>query len=660
MQYRSFHAATLAFAFTLAACGGGTSSGGDGAQMQFAAAPAAVVEAPAQVTRVESYERPAAAFGALALKREVFVDPGTRPAPGVVRLARLAAEAAAPGKARPGQPLRIGTAREVALTADPQRIRGLLQFKAGAGGQGASAAVSFTSPGAAGLRLGLLVDELPAAARVRGYAQGGATAFDLPASDILAAIKRNRDAGDMSDHGRTFWTPAVESEEVTLEIALPQGVSSESVKLSVPMLSHVSVKADDLAQLMIGQAASCEVDVSCSSDVAAQSRATARMIFVKAGFSYACTGTLLNDAQSSGTPYFLSAAHCIGTQTNASSLTTYWSYKSQSCNVLVVDSAMTVLGGGATLLYASTATDTSFMRLNSQPPASAVYAGWSTTPPQFGQELVGIHHPRGDLQKVSRGLLQGFLSCTIGLSDSFSCREAPISSSSYLSPVWTSGTMESGSSGSGLFTSIGGSRYLVGQLKGGDASCQDPTGLNVYGRFDLAYGAGLNRWLSPEQTTSTGSQATSPAVPRVPVYRFYNYATGAHFYTPATAERDFVIANLPTFAYEGTAFYAYATQVTGSQPVYRLYNRNNRRHFYTASRDERDWVLATFAEYTSEGVSYYAQSGSGGSASPVYRFYAAVKNAHFFTISEADRTFVLRDLPAYASEGVAYHAWTTQ
>jgi lysyl endopeptidase len=652
------HAATLVFVgLALTGCGGGGAS--DAGPIQSAGLVAMPVDVPAVVTQVEPYQRPAASASA-SLKREIVPSVGSRPAPAVVRLPRLDAAKAAPGTPRAGRPMQIGSAREIAQSSDPQRMRGLLQFKPGAAGEGPTAAVSFTSPGAAALRLGLRVRDLPAAARVSGYTQGGATAFELSGADIVAAIQRNRDAGDVSDHGRTFWTPVVESEEATLEIALPVGASPDTVKVSVPMLSHVTVKARELDTLMLGTAASCEIDVSCAADAATQSRATARMIFVDGGFSYACTGTLLNDAQSSGNPYFLSAEHCISTQTAASSLITYWFYRSASCNAQTLDPTVTQLSGGATLLYSSTNTDTSFMRLNAIPPANAVFAGWSASPPQFGQELIAVHHPRGGLQKISRGSLAGFLDCTVGLTESFNCRQAPISSSTYLAAEWSLGTVESGSSGSGLFTSINGSRYLVGQLKGGSASCQDPSGLNAYGRFDLAYNAALNRWLSPGQTSGLTMQAVSPNIPRVPVHRFYNFATGAHFYTPIAAERDYVLANFPSYAYEGLAFYAYDTQVTGSYPVYRLYNRNNRRHFYTMAKNERDSVLASLPEVTDEGIAWYAQWGSSSTASPMYRFYNPVKGSHFYTLSEAEKAIVLRDQPTFILEGVAYYAWATQ
>ena len=47
-----------------------------------------------------------------------------------------------------------------------------------------------------------------------------------------------------------------------------------------------------------------------------------------------------------------------------------------------------------------------------------------------------------------------------------------------------------------------------------------------------------------------------------PVYRFYNTATGAHFYTIDESEKDNVIAHYPNFKFEGIAFYAF----TGSPP----------------------------------------------------------------------------------------------
>ena len=64
---------------------------------------------------------------------------------------------------------------------------------------------------------------------------------------------------------------------------------------------------------------------------------------------------------------------------------------------------------------------------------------------------------------------------------------------------WQKGTTEGGSSGSGVFVTVveNQTRYLVGQLYGGSASCSNREGGDAYGRFDLAYSAALSRWLNP-------------------------------------------------------------------------------------------------------------------------------------------------------------------
>ena len=651
---------TVFVACSLVACGGGESSGsgsgfGPGPSLGASGTPGPV-EVASLVPQVESFQLPQS--GALVLKNRFPLPRGSRPDPARVRLQRLDAPGAAAAASVPGRPVQIGSARVVSPTSDVHRTRGLLQFKSAGAGEGPTAALSFSSPGASGLRLGLRVEALPADARVRGYTEGGETIFELSGREILDAIQRNRNDGDVSDAGRTFWTPVVESDEVTLQIALPVGTAADSVRVSVPLLSHVTVKAQALESLLLASSASCEIDVSCAPEADYQSRATARMIFVNAGFSYACTGTLMNDSQSSGTPYFLSANHCISSQTTASSLVTFWFYRSSSCNAQTLSPEVHQLNGGATLLYASTDTDTSFMRLNAQPPLAATFAGWSAAPPQTAQELVGIHHPHADLQKISRGDFTGFINCEVPASETFGCWLATQGTGKYLSARWSSGTVETGSSGSGLFATIGSGRYLVGQLKGGSASCQQPSGLNAYGRFDLAYTAALNRWLSPAAGNG-GSPSASLSVSRVAVHRFYNFATSAHFYTSIPAERDYVLANFPTYAYEGVAFYAYDRQISGSYPVFRLYNRLNRRHFYTMAATERDAVLASHPEITDEGIGWYAQWERGGTANPVYRFYNSTIGSHFYTASEVDKAIVLQIYPTFALEGVAYYAWST-
>lgn len=87
--------------------------------------------------------------------------------------------------------------------------------------------------------------------------------------------------------------------------ALPAHADLAQLDIAVPTLSHFFVPPESAAQpglSAVGAAGSCNVDLSCRPDVGSESRSVARMLFVENGRTFLCTGTLLNDAQSSATP----------------------------------------------------------------------------------------------------------------------------------------------------------------------------------------------------------------------------------------------------------------------------------------------------------------------------------------------------------------------
>ena len=166
---------------------------------------------------------------------------------------------------------------------------------------------------------------LPAGTVLRFYAQAGGEAVQITGEEVLSTIQRNLDAGDKGDAARTYWGPDFGGAETTLELQVPVAARLEELDIAVPTLSHFFVSPDQATAASfakVGESGSCNVDVSCKAELSAESRAVARMIFVQEGGSYLCTGTLLNDISSSRIPYFLSAHHCISTQTVASTLTT--------------------------------------------------------------------------------------------------------------------------------------------------------------------------------------------------------------------------------------------------------------------------------------------------------------------------------------------------
>ncbi|MNT66728.1 Lysyl endopeptidase precursor [compost metagenome] len=121
-----------------------------------------------------------------------------------------------------------------------------------------------------------------------------------------------------------------------------------------------------------------------------------------------------------------------------------------------------------------------------------MYAGSYFGSVSTSAAVVGIHNPRGDLQKTSTGSVAQFSYCSNEL-----CFPETQQDGKFYTVGWTEGTTEGGSSGSGLFYMIDSKRYLVGQLYGGSSSCEAPTGRDHYGRFDLPFKLAIKTWLMP-------------------------------------------------------------------------------------------------------------------------------------------------------------------
>jgi hypothetical protein len=177
-----------------------------------------------------------------------------------------------------------------------------------------------------------------------------------------------------------------------------------------------------------------------------------------------------------------------------------------------------------------------------------------------------------------------------------------------------------------------------------------PDGSDVINRIEqIQFGSG-------ETVSITSLIASQNANGSNPVFRFYNTATGVHFYSASETEALTVMANLETFQFEGAAFRAAATTDAGQIDIFRFFNKTTGTHFYTGSVSERDQVRAAQPNFTYEGVAYKAYAADSGPQEEVYRFYNKATGTHFYTASEGERDAITASMPNFAFEGIAF--WT--
>lgn len=348
-----------------------------------------------------------------------------------------------------------------------------------------------SSPGALALRIGIGIENLPLKAELRFFsgASGQGRAYRVKAENLLRIVGSGQNGGDRAEES-VYWSPTLEGDQAIVEIRVESQADVDKVSLEIRAVSHLIVDPKQSAILPQDAAASCNLDVNCyntknqsGADIA---NAVARMIFTSGQSSYACTGTLLADRAHSNIPFFLTARHCISTAAEAASLETTWFYASASCNSTVQAGNVQSRSGGASLLETYVNNDMTLLRLNEQPPAGVVYAGWDWN--AKGENYTMIHHPEGDWKKISFGVAQEQYRCDSASSGQLLCRLEQ--DGAYFRMFIDRGFSEEGSSGSGVFKE---NAYLVGTLTAGSGACNAAYGM--YGRFKVSYESGINKWL---------------------------------------------------------------------------------------------------------------------------------------------------------------------
>ncbi|MBK9148834.1 MAG: trypsin-like peptidase domain-containing protein [Flavobacteriales bacterium] len=260
-------------------------------------------------------------------------------------------------------------------------------------------------------------------------------------------------------------------DRITVEYVEPFAVRGEG-RLRIGQVTHAY---RDLFRSLkgFGTSGSCNNNVICpEGDPWRDQIRSVAMITV--GGSGICTGQLINNCANNGTPYFLTANHCLG---GNNSWVFRFNWNSPVCSP-TTNAPTNQTVSGSSLKANNAASDVALLQLNSTPPASynVFYTGWdkSGTAPTAS---TCIHHPDGDIKKIS---FDNNPATQVSWGGAATWRIAN----------WEDGTTEPGSSGSGLWNQNG---LLIGQLYGGQASCSNNIN-DYFGRFSTSYPF-LQNWL---------------------------------------------------------------------------------------------------------------------------------------------------------------------
>ena len=230
----------------------------------------------------------------------------------------------------------------------------------------------------------------------------------------------------------------------------------------------------------------CHLDVTCYPEWSSSATAVATIFFeTSGGASSRCSGTLLNNRRQDGTPYFLTAAHCVATEQEARSVTAFWSYQTLTCNGDLPDLQSVPQTEGAGLLSTLGGAgypegDMALLQLEGDMPQGIVFQGWDAAPQPVGSQVTGIHHPGSDdwgfFKRISFGQIIPE-SAFVTSDDTYFNVSYPVGQ----------GYTEPGSSGSAVFSN---SETVVGALSGGDIvgyACPTEPVVDYFTNFSAFY-----------------------------------------------------------------------------------------------------------------------------------------------------------------------------
>ena len=197
--------------------------------------------------------------------------------------------------------------------------------------------------------------------------------------DLLGAYTsiQNQDSGILG-------TWLVYGDKVWLEYYEPSNAINQG-RLHIAKATHGYRNASKYHSKGLNDSGDCNLDVNCSigddwEDLKNHNKRSVALIIMSGSV---CTGALINNTESDGTPYFLTANHCYGGDEATWAFRFGWISPNNVCattaNSQNGPTNMTI--SGSTLKSNSSSSDFALVQINSSVPSSwdRVFAGWDRT-----------------------------------------------------------------------------------------------------------------------------------------------------------------------------------------------------------------------------------------------------------------------------------------
>ncbi len=293
-------------------------------------------------------------------------------------------------------------------------------------------------------------------------------------SDIIGAFTSQNN----KSYNRFSTTP-ISGDIVILEYYEPKSSSSTSIL-------NISSIINGYKDVFRGYEDSeeCNNNVNCPEFQSWNDEISSVVLTLTDGGTRLCSGSMINNVNQDLELYFLTSETCLGGHEDWIFM---FNYESPDCNNQNGITNQTI--SGATLLAHNYESDFALLRLEENPPEEydIYFSGWNitTTNPS---NCTSIHHPVGDIKKISyhEGL---------AISDGWFFDD----DTHWRIDEWIEGITEPGSFGAPLFND---NKQIVGQLHGGESSCEDPIN-DYYGKLAHSWNLGLKDWLDPNNTGIT-------------------------------------------------------------------------------------------------------------------------------------------------------------